>query len=396
MSALFQTFCSFLLFGGFGGKSKPAPNPCEHQTPVETLSQQFAYGFLSEGVFAEILRKVRGNLRQNAFSASGKDAESLRKFAEMFLQWPPPERPLKWTAAFRMLEGPQTISKRSIRICLHSSLVPLSILAMSRKDFWSPHIVDLLMGLFRGAVFRHGGGALKQPIKDSTETPTSTLALMGRFPSLMGRFPTLTGRFADFVLRGRLTSWKSPGKQPIKKRGIKRLLIIASARRNVCWDRQLPSQGRFLEKCRRWAKFRDSEIPSVLLGLPWPALKGPLRSHFWKKRRSSRTGAGESSGNSLEASNALNCRVWASPSHTLDGKDPREALRAFPGSFRDFSGISSGKSQPYYWGCGLQIWFWRAQSQTPNWVSFLVLAEFRGESSVSSSQPIICMPKRTH
>ena len=67
-------------------------------------------------------------------------------------------------------------------------------------------IIDLLMGLFRGAVFRHGGGALKQPIKQPTETPTSTLALMGRFPSLMGRFPTLMGRFTDFVVRGRFTS----------------------------------------------------------------------------------------------------------------------------------------------------------------------------------------------
>ena len=60
-------------------------------------------------------------------------------------------------------------------------------------------LIDLLMGLFRGAVFRHGGGALKQPIKEPTETPTSTLALMGRFPSLMGRF-------TDFVLRGWFTS----------------------------------------------------------------------------------------------------------------------------------------------------------------------------------------------
>ena len=84
--------------------------------------------------------------------------------------------------------------------------------------------IDLLMGLFRGAVFRHGGGALKQPIKQPTETPTSTLALMGRFPSLMGRFPALMGRFTDFALRGRFTSWKSTGKQPIKKRGIKGFL----------------------------------------------------------------------------------------------------------------------------------------------------------------------------
>ena len=66
--------------------------------------------------------------------------------------------------------------------------------------------VVILMGLFRGAVFRHGGGARKQPIKQPTEIPTSTMALMGRFPSLMGRFPTFMGRFADFVLRGRFTS----------------------------------------------------------------------------------------------------------------------------------------------------------------------------------------------
>ena len=87
-------------------------------------------------------------------------------------------------------------------------------------------IIDLLMGLFRGAVFRHGGGARKQPIKQPTEMPTSTMALMGRFPSLMGRFPTLMGRFPDSVLRGRFTSRKSTGKQPIKKRGIKRFLKL--------------------------------------------------------------------------------------------------------------------------------------------------------------------------
>ena len=66
--------------------------------------------------------------------------------------------------------------------------------------------MDLLMGLFRGAVFHHGGGARKQPIKQPTETPTSTMALMGRFPSLMGRFLTLMGRFPDFVLMGRFAS----------------------------------------------------------------------------------------------------------------------------------------------------------------------------------------------
>ena len=40
--------------------------------------------------------------------------------------------------------------------------------------------------------------------------------------------------------------------------------------------------------------------------------------------------------------------------------------------------------------------FRRARFQTTNSVSFLVLTEFQGENSVSSSQPIICVPKRTH
>ena len=80
------------------------------------------------------------------------------------------------------------------------------------------------MGLFRGAVFRHGGGARKRPIKQPTEMPTNTMALMGRFPSSIGRFPTLTGRFPDFALRDRFASGKSTGKQPIKERGIARFL----------------------------------------------------------------------------------------------------------------------------------------------------------------------------
>ena len=64
--------------------------------------------------------------------------------------------------------------------------------------------------------------------------PTSTMALMGRFPSLMGRFPPLMGRFPDFALRGRFISWKSTGKQPIKKRGVKRFWICAADSHGYC------------------------------------------------------------------------------------------------------------------------------------------------------------------
>ena len=43
-----------------------------------------------------------------------------------------------------------------------------------------------------------------------------------------------------------------------------------------------------------------------------------------------------------------------------------------------------------------RIRFRGVRFQTPNSVSFLGLPEFRGANSVSSSQPIICVPKRTH
>ena len=46
--------------------------------------------------------------------------------------------------------------------------------------------------------------------------------------------------------------------------------------------------------------------------------------------------------NALEASNASNYRVWGMPA-VLPKGIPGNALRVFPGSFRNFSGISSGK-----------------------------------------------------
>ena len=43
-----------------------------------------------------------------------------------------------------------------------------------------------------------------------------------------------------------------------------------------------------------------------------------------------------------------------------------------------------------------RVRFRGARFQTPNSVSFSGLTEFRGANSVNSSQPIICVPKRTH
>ena len=54
------------------------------------IFQQFTYGVVSEGVFAESLRKFcgkfAGNLQRNAFIAPGKGAEILRKVCGNFAE----------------------------------------------------------------------------------------------------------------------------------------------------------------------------------------------------------------------------------------------------------------------------------------------------------------------
>ena len=96
------------------------------------------------------------------------------------------------------------------------------------------------------------------------------------------------------------------------------------------------------------------------------ALRGPLRNHFWKKRRPQPYWGGENSGNTLEPSNAFNYRVWGIPA-VLSRGIPGNALRAFLESFRNFSGIASGKSQPY-WGYGprRRLWISRVSLWPPN------------------------------
>ena len=132
------------------------------------------------------------------------------------------------------------------------------------------------------------------------------------------------------------------------------------------------SLGEMLLQMRFWGlKINEnSEMPAVLLGISWPALKGPLRNHFWKKRRPPPYWGGENSGNALEASNALNYRAWGIPA-VLSRGIPGNALRAFPGSFRNFSRISSGKSQPY-WP--------RGPKDQKNW-------KFRARLKISSEPP---------
>ena len=86
------------------------------------------------------------------------------------------------------------------------------------------------------------------------------------------------------------------------------------------------------------AQCHMSDIPSVLLGIPWPALSGPLQNHYWNKRRPQPYWGGENSGNALEASNALNYRVGG-PSRSLKGnsrKRSESVSGVFPEFFRNF------------------------------------------------------------
>ena len=95
------------------------------------------------------------------------------------------------------------LAANHLRSTLPAALGTLRTPEKAKRGGGKPHIIDLLMGLFKGAVFRHGEGALKQPIKQPTETPTSTLALMGGpFSLVNGPFSDLNGAFHRFRPKG--------------------------------------------------------------------------------------------------------------------------------------------------------------------------------------------------
>ena len=60
----------------------------------------------------------------------------------------------------------------------------LRFLENGSRGSGSAFVIDLLMGLFRGAVFHHGENS-------PAVSMACLLSLMGRFPSLMGRLPRM-------------------------------------------------------------------------------------------------------------------------------------------------------------------------------------------------------------
>ena len=139
------------------------------------------------------------------------------------------------------------------------------------------------------------------------------------------------------------------------------------------WEEVTPGQMRNLRGIPGSKVLLYLEIPPVLLGVPWQALRGPLRNHFyWAKRPQLHWG--ERSPETLWKP-PLPCFLGLGhPCCTFEGMNSGYALGAssawivglgasqpyFRGVFQDtlcerfrglpvFSGTSSGKSQPY-WG----------------------------------------------
>ena len=114
----------------------------------------------------------------------------------------------------------------------------------------------------------------------------------------------------------------------------------------------LTLQGNMLRTCHDSKCDKLRNTPSTA-GNSMTGSGRPSPEPLLRKEASPAGLEGENSGNALEPSNALNYRAWGIPAVLSKGM-PGKALRAFPGSFRNFSGISSGKSQPY-WGYGPQM-----------------------------------------
>ena len=92
---------------------------------------------------------------------------------------------------------------------------------------------------------------------------------------------------------------------------------------------------KFSRLCSAYILLPWVEIPPSTAGNSMAGSGRPSPEPLLKKRRPQPYWGGEHSGNALEASNALNCRVWAIPA-VLSKGIPGNALRAFPGSFRSF------------------------------------------------------------
>ena len=134
-------------------------------------------------------------------------------------------------------------------------------------------------------------------------------------------------------------------------------------------------------------------------GLTSGEVRGTSREVWWTPGKS-----GKLPGNLCTDAEFHSERTSREVAGNLPGKfgEPPGKSRDFPearGSLTRFQRLAKFVSNS---GGFYQFWetdwvrFRRSWFQTPSSVNYLVLTEFWRENSVSSSQPIICVPKRTH
>ena len=131
-------------------------------------------------------------------------------------------------------------------------------------------------------------------------------------------------------------------------------------------------------------------VAPVLPGIPWQQLWEALSGTNSEKRGvPSRSGGGENSGNALEASNALNYIGFGASQPYSWGKFQETLWERF----RGLSGISSGKSQPY-WGYGPYIQEWPQQTK-PQKGQFMNFSQGHSGTKVRDVNRA-CFPKKKH
>ena len=131
---------------------------------------------------------------------------------------------------------------------------------------------------------------------------------------------------------------------------------------------------------------KESEIPPVLLGIPWPALRGPFRNHLWKKKRPQPYWGGDNSGNALESSNALNYRAWGIPARTLDGNSRKRS--------ESVSGVFLESFRNFFWKVPAALGVWPLKKKCWKllcfWCMSLVSHQQQSKESMSLVAPISC------
>ena len=129
---------------------------------------------------------------------------------------------------------------------------------------------------------------------------------------------------------------------------------------------------------------------SCILLLKWPQRRGFVVWGLWDEKswfaQCNRFGGACG----MTSSDFLVCRHHWISTNVVNSLEPSLGRLSHKGRQKNVDAFLCSLSETGW------IWFRGVRLQTPNSVSFFALTEFRGENSVTPSQPNICVTKRTH